>query len=197
MRFSLHSRFRSLHCLPAQWAAKQTPLSLLLSLTKLKARQIPPHGKSSFCPKPGDRYPLRTTSRTTRTRRTVHIHRTVLTTPATKLAKTLSAPGEDGPTQDCAVRFPADIYDLETIKKAAYRLSDRCAFEFRLEPNAIVCSLRFDHSLASDDVAALINALRNEVLEQDLRRLIAEETATIRNAVLAYAFSRTGLQGHE
>ena len=40
-------------------------------------------------------------------------------------------------------------------------------------------------------------AFKNEVLDQDLRSIIAKETEATRNAVLAFALSKTGLQGSE
>ncbi|SRR5579875_787045 len=95
------------------------------------------------------------------------------------------------------VRFSRSIYRLETIKKAAYRLTDRCSFEFTVDEDHIHCYLfsRDQTSVRADD--ELEHALRNEVLDQDLRESIALETGPIRNAILAYAFSRTGLQDAE
>jgi His-Xaa-Ser system protein HxsD len=43
----------------------------------------------------------------------------------------------------------------------------------------------------------LVGAFRNEVLDQDLRAVIAKETEATRNIVLAFALSKTGLQGGE
>lgn len=92
--------------------------------------------------------------------------------------------------------FCNGVYSLETIKKAAYRFTDRCSFDFRLtEENAILVVLSFKPNVTSDEVAALQSDFRNEILDQDLREAIGAETASVRNAVLAYAFSRTGLQG--
>lgn len=41
------------------------------------------------------------------------------------------------------------------------------------------------------------NRFKTEVLDNDLREQIGEETAQIRTAVLAYAFSKTGLQDNQ
>jgi His-Xaa-Ser system protein HxsD len=43
----------------------------------------------------------------------------------------------------------------------------------------------------------IVAAFKNEVLDQDLRSIISKETEAIRNAVLAFALSKTGLQGGE
>jgi His-Xaa-Ser system protein HxsD len=95
------------------------------------------------------------------------------------------------------VRFSSRAYDLEIIKKAAYRFSDSCAFEFSFDGDDIICHLLPTTNMLPDATLALQNAFRNEVLDQDLRRIIGEETTSVRNAVLGYAFSRTGLQSSE
>lgn len=93
------------------------------------------------------------------------------------------------------VRFSAAVYDLDTIKRAAYRFTDQVAFDFTLSGDEIVCSVT---QLSSDlGKINIIDAFRNEVLDQDLRRSIAQETAGIRNVILSHVFSRTGLQGGE
>lgn len=97
--------------------------------------------------------------------------------------------------QSREVRFASDIYSLDAIKKAAYRFSDRCAFDLKSESGHYVAVLLFSQDLSNEDRASLERDFRNEVLDYDLRESIAAETAEVRNVVLAYAFSRTGLQG--
>lgn len=92
------------------------------------------------------------------------------------------------------VRLSRAVFGLDEIKKAAYRFTDRCAFEFAVEGDDIVCTLRMQDDKDGGEPQCLEDAFRNEVLDQDLRRRIADETAPIRNAILAYAFSKTGIQ---
>lgn len=92
------------------------------------------------------------------------------------------------------VRFSAAVYDLDTIKRAAYRFTDKLAFNFSIEDGEIVCLVT---QLAADVSDHIIDDFRNEVLDQDLRRSIAQETAGIRNVILAHVFSKTGLQSSE
>jgi His-Xaa-Ser system protein HxsD len=92
------------------------------------------------------------------------------------------------------VRFSTRIFDIETIKKAAYRLGGYCTFDFAIDGDDVVCTLHRFAKPAVPLATELTDAFRTEVLDQDLRRIIGAETAPIRNAVLAYAFSRTGLQ---
>lgn len=93
------------------------------------------------------------------------------------------------------IRFASDVYSLGSIKKAAYRCSDRCAFDLKQEKGYYIAVLLLNRDLTDADAAAIEADFRNEVLDYDLRESIAAETAQVRNAVLAYAFSRTGLQG--
>jgi His-Xaa-Ser system protein HxsD len=93
------------------------------------------------------------------------------------------------------VTFSAQVYSVETIKKAAYRLSDLMSVDIRPSGDEIVCVVHFPSLQSEEDCQRGAAALRNEVLDQDLRSVVAKETEAVRNAVLAYAFSKTGLQG--
>jgi His-Xaa-Ser system protein HxsD len=93
--------------------------------------------------------------------------------------------------------FSGATYSLGSIKKAAYRFSDRCAFEFEVNGDEIICRLFFPKGVGVERARAIEDEFRNEVLDQDLREAIGAETAAIRNAILAYAFSRTGLQNDD
>ena len=95
------------------------------------------------------------------------------------------------------VNFSARVYSLETIKKAAYRLSDVVSVDIYPRGDDIECILHFNTGAADDEAQRIVAAFRCEVLDQDLRAVIAKETEAIRNAVLAYAFSKTGLQSSE
>jgi His-Xaa-Ser system protein HxsD len=106
------------------------------------------------------------------------------------------SPADTQGDNTCELCFPNSVYSLGTIKKAAYRFTDRCCFDFRVtEEGATLAILSFSPDVTQDEKAALQREFRNEVLDQDLREVIGAETAAVRNAVLAYAFSQTGLQG--
>lgn len=95
------------------------------------------------------------------------------------------------------IRFSSSVYNIDTIKKAAYRFTDRCSFDLSREGEDVLCRLVLKPDVAITDQSALVAEFKNEVLDQDLRRSIADETAPVRNAILAYAFSKTGLQDSE
>jgi His-Xaa-Ser system protein HxsD len=95
------------------------------------------------------------------------------------------------------VTFSARVYSLETIKKAAYRLSGVMSVDIVPQGDDFRCTLHLAEAQPEQNLAEIVASFRSEVLDQDLRAVVAAETAPIRNAVLAYAFSKTGLQGTE
>lgn len=95
------------------------------------------------------------------------------------------------------VVFSAALFTPEAVKRAAYRFSDAFSFSIELDADAIRCEMAPLRPMSEEEVRAQEARFRNEVLDQDLRERIAAETSAIRNAILAYAFSETGLQGVE
>ncbi len=91
-------------------------------------------------------------------------------------------------------RYSLDVYSLDTIKKAAYKFTDKVSFDFRVNDGFVEVSLvSNDNKLSSDEVGRISQELSNEILDQDLRKRIAEETEDLRNLILAQAFSKTDL----
>jgi His-Xaa-Ser system protein HxsD len=103
---------------------------------------------------------------------------------------------EQTPSEGVTVAFARTAaFDVEAIKRAAYRFSDRVSVEIAETEAEQVCTLRKLTPDAKLDVQALVGEFRNEVLDQDLRMKIAAETADYRNLVLSLAFSKTPLGG--
>lgn len=99
--------------------------------------------------------------------------------------------------KDLEVSFSSKVFDLETVKKAAYTFTDVCSIAIDIKDDTIVCKLSALKQSSDISLSEIADLLKNEVLDQDLRRKIAEETGPMRNVILAYAFSRTGLQNGE
>lgn len=89
---------------------------------------------------------------------------------------------------DCA------IYRLEVVQKAAYRFIDRLTILISQSGDKLVLEIDWvkPGNAGSDEILA---NFKRELLDQQLRLQIKEETEPARNLILAYAFSRTGLQG--
>ena len=106
-----------------------------------------------------------------------------MTTPVGSLTESLS--------------FDLAAFSLETVKRAAYRYINRFAAEIRVEGGKVICVLAYPPNTTAATASQYVADLRKEVLDQDLRQSISEETAPIRNAILALAFSKTKLLGDE
>jgi len=85
------------------------------------------------------------------------------------------------------ITFDANVFSLDTIKRALYRFTDKGTFDIQVKDNIISVQVQFK---APDDWASKI---KNEVLDQDLRDTLSKETTNIRTLILANAFSNTVL----
>lgn len=88
---------------------------------------------------------------------------------------------------------PEASFDIEAVKRAAYRFSDRVSVEITQGVGGITCRLRPLHKKETVDLDQLAGEFRNETLDQDLRLKIAAETEGYRNLILSLAFSKTPL----
>lgn len=86
------------------------------------------------------------------------------------------------------------VYALQAVQKAAYRFIDRCAVLIECESDNIICRITVDQKFAETS-GAIVADFQKELIDQQLRLKIKDETADVRNLILALAFSKTGLQG--
>ena len=95
------------------------------------------------------------------------------------------------------VIFDSAVFSIDAVKTACYRFLDRFTSDFELCDGKIICHLVFDLKFSEIEVSASIDNLKKEVLDQDLRLKLKTETESIRNLILAHAFSKTGLIADE
>jgi His-Xaa-Ser system protein HxsD len=94
------------------------------------------------------------------------------------------------------VAFDTSVYRLTAIKKAAHKFGDRFHILIRPATNGRVeAVLKAKTALA--DPKRLAGEFCNEVLDQELRELVAQETQAVRDLILAHAFSKTSLLSTE
>uniref|UniRef100_UPI003F49B0DD His-Xaa-Ser system protein HxsD n=1 Tax=Cupriavidus yeoncheonensis TaxID=1462994 RepID=UPI003F49B0DD len=84
-------------------------------------------------------------------------------------------------------------YSVEAVQKAAYRFIDRLTVLISQGTGRVVCEIELVKGLEAPFEDVLAN-FKRELLDQQLRLQIKRETEPARNLILAYAFSRTGLQ---
>ena len=102
-----------------------------------------------------------------------------------------------GPSPEAAtgcrlVHFAPLLFNVSAIKQAAYKLSDRVRVDIEPSEAGVDCRLYPLTPCAEDELSALENAFRIEVLDYDLRETIAAETEPLRNLILSVAFSKIG-----
>src|SRR5258708_25402918 len=85
-------------------------------------------------------------------------------------------------------------YRLTAIQKAAYRLAVRCTVVIGSDVGDCVdIRLLFPRSISEPDALEIARLYFQELLDQELREKVAEETSAIRALVLANAYSKTSL----
>jgi His-Xaa-Ser system protein HxsD len=86
------------------------------------------------------------------------------------------------------------VYRLEAVQKASYRFIDKLTILIsKRESGTIICEIDpVEGATAAFDV--VVSDFERELLDQELRSKIKTETEPVRNLILAYAFSRSGLQ---
>ena len=83
-------------------------------------------------------------------------------------------------------------YCLEAVQKSAYRFIDKLTILISTRDDTIICDIEMNDG--SEINQKILNAFKRELLDQQLRLTIKKETEHQRNLILAYAFSKTGLQ---
>jgi His-Xaa-Ser system protein HxsD len=90
------------------------------------------------------------------------------------------------------VSVDASVYRLSAVKKAAYRLGDRCFVQIEAPAEGRI-QVRLTAKSENAPLDTLQGDFQNELLDQDLRESIALETERVRNVILAQAFSGASL----
>ncbi|MCW5801091.1 MAG: His-Xaa-Ser system protein HxsD [Deltaproteobacteria bacterium] len=97
---------------------------------------------------------------------------------------------------DGAIPLTIDLraYRLGAIKKAGYRLAERCTLVIaRVEGECLFGSLAFRPTVDAAAAREVARQFFQELLDQELREELAEETSSMRALILAHAFSKTDL----
>ncbi|MDR3635414.1 MAG: His-Xaa-Ser system protein HxsD [Isosphaeraceae bacterium] len=84
------------------------------------------------------------------------------------------------------------VFRLSAVKKAAYRFGDRCFVHIEVVSEESI-QVRLTAKSEKVPLHTLEGEFRNELLDQDLRESIADETERVRNLLLAQAFSALSL----
>ena len=87
------------------------------------------------------------------------------------------------------LRFQKKTTDILAIKKASYAFLNRCAVDVVEDDGEYICNLQLVDKGSPELEEKLAKDFRIEVLDQELRSIIKDETEATRNLILAYTFS--------
>ncbi|RYG28603.1 His-Xaa-Ser system protein HxsD [bacterium] len=80
------------------------------------------------------------------------------------------------------------------IKKAAYRIADRCTVILQSPAgDELPVLLTFKGGTTERAASSVVRSFYQDLLDQELREQVAEETGPMRALILAHAFSKTDL----
>lgn len=105
---------------------------------------------------------------------------------------------DDEHTFDGTIRTTIDlrIYRLSAVKKAAYRLAERLTASIASDDeSSVAVTFTFKPGTTEPVAREAVRLFAQELLDQDLRESVAEETEQLRTLILAQAFSKTDLIG--
>ena len=95
-----------------------------------------------------------------------------------------------------AVRTGLDlqVYRLAAIKKTAYRLAAQVTVALgEVSDGKVAATLLFKEGTTREKAMEVVRLFFQELVDQELREHIAEETAPLRALILANAFSKADL----
>ena len=88
----------------------------------------------------------------------------------------------------------ADAYRLAAVQRTSYAFADQCtALIGRVDVGELPISLIFRAATTEKEALNVARRFLQDLLDQELREQIREETGPIRSLILAHAFSRTNL----
>ncbi|MDC0740808.1 His-Xaa-Ser system protein HxsD [Polyangium mundeleinium] len=98
--------------------------------------------------------------------------------------------------RDGCIGVTVDVraYRLSAVQKTAYRLAAKCtAIIGEVREHSLVVTLTFAPTTGEREALETARLFFQELLDQELREKVGEQTASLRALILAHAFSRTSL----
>jgi His-Xaa-Ser system protein HxsD len=117
-----------------------------------------------------------------------------MTTDATSIES--AHPAEALTFRDGSVRALLDLrcYRLTAVQKAGYKCADKCTLVVgSLEGHSLPITLLFPPATREREALEQVRLFFRELLDQELREKLADETQPVRALLLAHAFSKTDL----
>ena len=92
------------------------------------------------------------------------------------------------------LKIDTSVYSLSSVFRSCYKFTDRCyIFLARSEENENIVSARLTNKDQSVNLEDLSGEFYNELLDNQLREVLAAESGQIRDLIVAQAFSEGNL----
>lgn len=86
------------------------------------------------------------------------------------------------------------LYRLLAVQKAAYRVAEKCTVVLGSpDGDRLPLTFSFRPQTSEDAAEEAVRIFHQELLDEELRAVIHEETDSLRALILAHTFSRTDL----
>lgn len=95
---------------------------------------------------------------------------------------------------DLVLAFDQSTVSTTSVQKACYRFLEQITAVLEVVDDKLCCSMEFKTATGLQNKIEFEQRFRDEVLDNVLREKISLETEGLRNLVLGFAFSRSGIQ---
>jgi len=100
----------------------------------------------------------------------------------------------DPTSRTFTVTIDLQVYRLAAIKKAGYRVADRCTVVLGvIDGNTVPVSFHIRPGVSESASKEIVRLFFEELLDQELREQVGAETDAVRALILAHAFSKCDL----
>lgn len=99
--------------------------------------------------------------------------------------------------KEAIISLDLKVCSIESAQKAAYRSINRFAIDIQISDTHLNCKLISNIGVSDEIFDYAVQEFRKNILDEELRVKVKNETEPIRNLILGIAFSKTGLQKDE
>lgn len=98
---------------------------------------------------------------------------------------------------EAIISLDSKACSIESAQKAAYRSINYFTIDIQTNDTHLNCKLSPNKGVSDEAFNHAIQEFRKNILDEELRLKLKNETEPVRNLILSIAFSKTGLQKNE
>lgn len=89
------------------------------------------------------------------------------------------------------IEFDLEIHTVDSVMKALYQNGNSVSAKFNKNNNKLIVEIAFIGNPSDQEKNQILLKINNDAIDYELREKIKKETESIRNLMLAHAFSKT------